>query len=71
MKQIHVATSPRTNTIFAGHTLKDGRTWGAGKQDVTLEALCAVAEHGAAFGKPIVISDTDGKPVFEITVKRL
>lgn len=35
MKPIHVGTSPITNRIFAGHVLKDGHTWAAGKQDVT------------------------------------
>jgi len=35
MKPIHVGTSPITNRIFAGHVLKCGKAWGAGKQDVT------------------------------------
>jgi len=38
-KNLHVATSPLTGTIFAGSVLKDGRTWGASKKDVTIEAL--------------------------------
>ena len=40
MKPIHIANSPLTNTIFAGHVLK-GNRWAAGKQDVTAEALRA------------------------------
>lgn len=71
MKKLHVAVSPLTNTIFAGTVLKDGRTWGSGKQDVTIEALVAVAQHTVSFGKPVVISKADGTPEFEITVRRL
>ncbi len=28
MKQLHIATSPLTGTIFCGTVLKDGNTWG-------------------------------------------
>jgi len=38
-KKLHVSTSPLSNTIFAGTILKDGRTWSASKQDVTMDAL--------------------------------
>lgn len=70
MKKLHVAVSPLTNTIYAGNVLKDGMTWGAGKQDVTTEALVAVAQHVEQFGKPVVITK-NGQPEFEITVRRL
>ena len=43
MSQIHVFTSPLTNRIYAGTVLKNGYTWGANKQDVTIEALVTVA----------------------------
>ncbi|MEN6584790.1 MAG: hypothetical protein ABFE02_01895 [Sulfuricella sp.] len=69
MKRLHVATSPLTNTIYCGTVLKDGRTWGANKTDVTVAALIAVAEHAVAFGAPILITHKDGTPAFEITVK--
>lgn len=71
MKPIHVAASPLTGTIFAGTVLKDGRTWAAGKRDVTIEALVAVAEHGINFGKPIEIRSPDGIPQYRIVVERL
>ena len=71
MKKLHIATSPLTGKIFAGTVLKDGRTWGANKQDLTIEAIVAVARHGLKFGEPIVISKEDGTPEFEITVKDL
>lgn len=71
MKKLHVAASPLTGTIFAGTVLKDGRTWGAGKQDVTIEALVAVAEHALHFGKPVEISKADGTPEYRITVERI
>lgn len=68
-KKLRVSTSPLSNTIFAGTILKDGRTWSASKQDVTTDALVAVAYHVLAFGKPVLITN-DGKPEFEITVKK-
>jgi hypothetical protein len=69
MKQpIRVATSPLTNTIYAGRVR--GNLWQGDKHDVTVDALAAVAEHALAFGKPIVITKS-GVPEFEITVKRL
>lgn len=69
MKKIHIAASPLTGTIFAGTVLKDGRTWGAGKQDVTIEALVAVAEHALKFGKPIEIIKADGALAYRISVE--
>jgi hypothetical protein len=71
MRKLHVAASPLTGDIFAGTVLKDGRTWGAGKQDVTIDALVAVAEHTLRFGKPVEISKADGTPEYRITVEKL
>lgn len=72
MQKLHVGCSPLTGTIFAGKILKDGRTWAAGKEDVTLEALVAVAQHAIKFGKPIEISRADGTGIeFRITVEHL
>lgn len=70
MKKLHIACSPLTGTIFAGSILKGG-TWASGKQDLTIEALIAVAEHGLRFGKPIEISDGEGRPLYRITVEYL
>lgn len=70
MRKLHIGASPLTNRIFAGHVLKDGRTWGEGKQDVTGVACCAVAEHVIANGGPVVVT-CNGKPKFEITVRDL
>ena len=61
MKQLHIGTSPLTNRIFAGHVLKDGRTWGEGKQDVTGAACGAVCEHVLAKGEPVTVN-CNGKP---------
>jgi len=71
MKKLHVAASPLTGTIFTGTVLKDGRTWGANKQDVTIEALVAVAEHALKFGSPIEITKSDGTPEYRVTVEKL
>lgn len=69
-KQLRVACSPLTGNIFAGALLKDGMTWAANKQDVTMDALVAVAQHGINFGKPIEIT-ANGKPEYRITVEKL
>ena len=69
-KKLHIATSPITGTIFCGTILKDGHTWGTGKQDVTIEALIAVAEHAVKFGKPIEIRQHDGTLKYRITVEK-
>ena len=71
IKPLHVAVSPLTNAIFCGYVLKDGRTWAANKQDVTIEALVAVAEHTVKFGKPVVITKQDGTPIYRITVEEI
>lgn len=68
MKKLHIGTSQLTGTIFAGTLLKDQRTWASNKQDVTLDALVAVAEHGIKFGKPIQITDAESVPLYRITV---
>jgi len=69
-KEIKIAISPLTNNIYAGTVLKGGR-WGAGKQDVTVDALVAVAQHTIGFGAPVIVSQADGTPLYEITVKHL
>ena len=75
MKPIHVACSPLTGTIYAGSVLKDGRTWGTQKRDVTLEALVAVAEHtlisAGAKREAINTVSAGGVPRYRITVERL
>ena len=68
--KLHVGCSPLTGTIYAGHVLKDGCTWAADRQDVTVDAVVAVALHGIHFGKPIEITN-NGKPEYRITVEKL
>lgn len=71
-KKLHIGTSPLTNTIFAGGVLKDGMTWAANKQDVTIDALVAVAQHVEQFGKPVEIRNGNtGKIEYRITVEKL
>ena len=70
-KKLHIGCSPLTNTIYAGTVLKDGRTWGANKQDVTLEALEAVANHVVRFGAPVEISEATGKVLYRVTVEKM
>ena len=75
MKKLHVAASPLTGTIFCGTVLKGGRIWSANKQDVTIEALVAVAEHALHFkdrhNKDVLISKPDGTPDYRITVTKV
>ncbi len=68
MKTIHVATSPLTSRIFAGHVLKCGTAFSANKQDVTGAACGAVCEYVIANGGTVVVS-ANGKPKFEIAVR--
>lgn len=71
-KQLRVGCSPLTGNIYAGRLCVDGRTWRDGKQDVTIEALLAVAQHVENFGKPVTLYDTTGSgPSYEIAVKRI
>lgn len=67
-KKLHIAASPLTGTIFAGTVLKSG-TWATDKQDLTIEALVAVAEHAVHFGRPVEITGPDGKLKYRITVE--
>jgi hypothetical protein len=69
-KPIHIGNSPLTNRIYAGHVLKDGRTWGEGKQDVTGVTCGAVCEHVIANEGPVVVT-CNGAPAYEITVRDL
>ena len=69
MKKLHIAASPLTGKIYSGTVKKDG-VWSGDKQDLTIEALVAVAEHTLKFGQPVIISKQDGTPEFKITVER-
>lgn len=64
---LKIATSPVSNTIFVGRVLKGG-IWAAGKQDVTVDALYAVAEHIMAFGAPVEL--TCGKIKITLTATK-
>ena len=70
-KTLHIGCSPLTGTIYAGTVLKDGMTWSANKQDVTIDALVAVAQHALRFGEPVEITRVDGTPEYRITVEAL
>ena len=69
MSLIKIACSPLSKRIFANYTLKNN-TWAAGKQDVTVDALVAVAELVVKFGKPVKLT-CDGKVAYKITVEVL
>lgn len=45
MSKLRIGNSPLTNTIYAGRLLKDQHTWAKGRQDVTIDALSAVADY--------------------------
>jgi hypothetical protein len=67
-KELRVAASPLTGTIFAGYILKSGM-WSSNKQDVTLEALLSVVDHVTKFKKPVEIYNNEGKIIHKITVE--
>lgn len=70
-KTLHIGCGPITGTIYVGTVLKDGMTWGANKQDVTKDALVAVAQHVLRFGEPVEITRVDGTLEYRITVEAL
>lgn len=71
---IVIATNNCTNRIYAGKTLKYG-IFGKDKQDVTIDALYAVADHVLNYKKPVVLSvegeDGVAIPKYKITVEYL
>lgn len=67
-KTLRVGISPITNTIYEGRP--NGDVWGKDKQDVTIDALVAVAKHVENFGEPVVITLADGTPEYRIMVER-
>ena len=64
--KIKVYHSALSNHIFAGKPSKDQYTvlW---KEDVTIDALVAVAEHIKQFGKDVII--TGGGEIITLSVK--
>jgi len=71
-KPIVVAASPINGEIFAGTLMRDGMSWSNNRNDVTMQALYAVAEHISMreAGNTVVVG-RNGKPEFEITVRDL
>ena len=67
MKKYHIGTSPITNVIYGGRVKKNTNQWSE-KEDLTGEALFAVAEHAVSFGKTIKLT-ADGKLRYTITVE--
>jgi orotidine-5'-phosphate decarboxylase len=69
-KKIHIAASQLTGTIFAGTILKPG-IWAEGKQDVTSEAINAVADHLIKNGGTVVLANESGQPEYEMTINKV
>ncbi len=73
MKKLTIGNSPLTNTIYGGTLLKDGCTWSANRQDITIDALSAVIEHCMTFqerneGEKVTLSAGDTKYVLSLEV---
>lgn len=68
--ELKIAASTLTGIIYVGSVIK-GNLWGKNKTDVTIDAICAVADHALKFGQPIVVSDGDGNGIYKITVEKL
>lgn len=69
MKPLHIACSPLTNTIYAGHVDKAGTAWSS-QQDVTGAACGAVANHVIARGGKVVVH-RNGEPWVEISAREV
>ena len=74
IKKIRIGTSPLTGTIFAGSLLKDGRTWAANKQDVTLDAVSAVVDLAMMKdkrGENVAVEDDERRYILELKIVEL
>lgn len=69
-RELHIAISPLTNSIFAGHIATNGVSWLSNKTDVTGEACAAVAQRALRMGGGMTVN-CNGKPRYEIFVKEL
>ena len=69
-KELRVGFNPLSKTISAGHLIDNGTTWGANKQDVTMDAILSVIELLLKKGTQ-EIKTMDGKIEFELSVKDL
>ncbi len=70
MRQLHIATSPCQTKIYAGHIMKNSRTWAGNRQEVTGEALVAVADFILARGGSTLLA-VDGQPRYKLTLEEL
>ncbi len=69
MKKYHIGTSSMTNIIYGGRVKKNTNQW-LEKEDLTAEALFAVAEHVVEFGDVVKLT-IDNELKYEITVKKI
>lgn len=67
-RPFHVACSPLTKRIYAGHISKDGQTWLEGKTDVSEDALFAVIRMLGP-GTVTTVTAKDGSHAFEVEVR--
>jgi hypothetical protein len=70
-KEIKLGFSPFSSKIFAGTLLKCGKIWSKNKEDVTLQAVCAVAEYGLSLDGPIELAGSDKVITHRVTVEVL
>lgn len=69
-KQLTVGCSPLSNRIYAGSLAQDGCSWLSDQTDVTTMALVAVCQHVDRDKDPVIVT-CDGKPLYEIEIRRL
>jgi hypothetical protein len=73
MKNLRIACSALSSRIMAGKVCKDGMTFKEGAVDVTSDVLKAVIEKIESDSPKTntIIITRDGKPEYEVSVKRL
>jgi hypothetical protein len=66
---LHIGMAALSDSIFAGYTCKDGKTWREGKVNVTSDVLKSVVQ----FVKPghVVTVNVNGNPKYEIAVREI
>ena len=73
MKDLRVACSPLTGTIFGGKVCKDGVTWRDNKKDVTNDVLKAIIDKiqlDSPKTKTLIIRE-NGVSKYEIVLKEI
>lgn len=69
MTALRLGVAALSRTIFAGYPTKDGMAFKGKRHDVTGDVLKVVGEYVGM--DKVVTVNVDGKPAYEISIKKL